>query len=236
MGIIGFIDELTKLGHYKCYGLAIMESNLVNFIWRDLLSVYDKILRSYGGKYDYSEAKFSLLLKRLTELGVPIDRKVLRFIINFVINTLGDRVRFGALVIPIHHKFFSPFANITSYSREYWFLRAYRSKIRRKGATPSDSVIRVLEILDFLLRPYVIELKEICLDQNLGNLGAKIQQLLACIEILYGVKVRICDSQKEKGIQIADFIAGSAFHMTINYKGWLSERGMITLLHLCCQS
>jgi len=133
------------------------------------------------------------------------------------------------LVVPVGQKFFSPFADIPNYVREYWFLRAYRARIRRKAAFPADSVIRLLEILDFLFRPYITELEEICLDRNLGHLGIKIQQLSACIETLYKVKARICSSQENKGVQIADFIAGAAIHIAMNCEGWLSRRGTTTI-------
>ena len=229
MGVVGFVDESVKFGRYGCYGLAIIERGLVDLVWRDLISVYDRILRSYGGRYDYPEAKFSLLLRDLSDLGVSIDRCVLRFMIDSIIGVLGDRVRFRALVIPIGQKFSSPFADIPSYVREHWFLRAYRAKIRKKAAFPANSVIRMLEILDFLFRPYIVELEEICLDRNLGSLGTKIRQLSVCIETLYRVNVKICDSQRYRGVQIADFVAGVAIHITANCKGWLSRRGAIVV-------
>jgi len=232
MSTIGFVDESIKLGHYECYGLAIIERDLIDIVWRDLISAYDRILRSYGGRYGYSEAKFSLLLRDLSDLGVPLDRNVLRSVINSIISTLGGKVRFRALVVPRGLEFFSPFADIPNYVRECWFLRAYRSRIGKKAAFPASPVIRMLEVLDFLLRPYIVELGEICLDRNLGSLGVKIRQPSVCIEILYRIRVRICDSQRDRGVQVADFVAGAAIHIAANCRGWLSRGGTTTLFSL----
>ena len=204
---IAYVDE-SMHKNIVSIGIVVMDTASLDSVHRYLISSYRSILRNFGARYEISEAKFSYVLNVVAKKHNLGNEEVENLIVKPILRVLLDRCLLLSIIAERGETDLTiPHAEIF---REKWFLKAYRSLMKKPAAYPKQKTVFYARLIYFLLSSMLDNVSRIVIDKNLGGMGKHQEQLVAVLSILTNRDIRSADSQKEKGIQIADFIAGAS--------------------------